>query len=232
MAKILSPVWSSIRGSIAGTTYLTTPSGQIIARQRTKPTQPDTTIQNQARAAMNIAAADWNNTTQVIRDAWAAVAPTFGKTGRHLYISGRQLIEYINQRALITPAPVVTDDAPTVGSVPSFSMAQTVPTLPLTPTIEVNITNLQKVRTAFLVEISPPLQPARIFWKGPWVGLQTTAGVALSLGTKKITFANLVGGAFYVIRVRPVYAPASPDTLKGVIAGTVHYLRGTPTLPA
>lgn len=232
MAKVVSPVWSWIRGSICGTTYFTTPAGQIIARQRTRPSQPGTVNQNFAREALQSAAADWNNMTQLLRDAWNVAAHVFGQTGRQMYIGGRQIIEYITLRAIINPAPVVTDDAPTVGSLPSITVVQSVPVLPATPTVELTVSNLQKVRNVIMVEVSPPFTATRFFWKGPWATSQSKATVVLAQANVKVAIAGLVAGAWYMLRVRPVYAPAPPDTLKGVIAGTPHLIRCTPTLPA
>lgn len=232
MAKIISPVWSSIRGSIAGTTYLTTPSGQIVGRQRTKPTQPDSNNQVFARSALSAAAADWNGMTQVLRTAWNVAAVAFGKTGRHLYIGGRQLIEYISIRNLISPLPVVTNDAPTVGSIPSVNVTQGTPTAPATPTIEVTLQNMQKVETHCLVQISPPFTATRNFWKGPWDTSKDACHKLLASSTGHVDFAGLEAGMFYMIRVIPVYTPNTPDTLKGTIAGVPKFLRCTPTLPA
>jgi hypothetical protein len=230
MAKIISPVWSSVRGSIAGTTYLTTASGQIIARQRTRPTQPDSPNQNLAREALSMAAADWNNLTEVLRQAWNVAAVTFGETGRHLWIGGRSLLQYIGIRNLLATPIVFLTDAPTIGSRPSFNAVQSTPALPTSNTIEVTINNLQKVRTVYLIDVSPPFTQTRNFWKGPWATSQSVSILTASLGSQKAEIPNLVAGAWYMVRIRPVYAPVSPDTLKGVVAGTVHYLRATPTI--
>lgn len=105
MAKIVSHTWSSARGSIAGITYLTTPSGAIIARQRVKPVNPNSTAQVLARQAMGATATLWTHITDEQRQAWDAAAgvTTFllGRAlnqpgnGRRLFHGTGQLINYL-----------------------------------------------------------------------------------------------------------------------------------------
>lgn len=70
MARALSQVYTQIRGSVGGVTYLANQHHQIVCRARTSPVDPSTVNQNKIRQSFSGAAVDWLALTDVQRIAW------------------------------------------------------------------------------------------------------------------------------------------------------------------
>lgn len=176
MAKIVSPVWSTIRGSIAGTTYFPNQYGQIIARQRTTPVNPGTLRQTQMRGAFGVAAVQWRSLTQVQRDAWNDYAATcaFGYPQGYYYIPGREMFVrnigttiYLRTRGEYTAA--IDPTAPT-WNFPSFGLLDTVDP----SASQTGFTVQAQVGGPFLDGlmygwVSRAVNPTVNFWKGPFL---------------------------------------------------------------
>lgn len=81
MAKMQSTMFNVIRGSIAGTTFLSNSYAPIIARARTKPVNPKTTRQTLMRSAFAQAQAAWNGQTPADIALWEAWATTVERQG-------------------------------------------------------------------------------------------------------------------------------------------------------
>jgi len=126
MAKIISPVWSQIRGSIAGTTYFNSPSGAIIGRARVRPVNPNSTPQNAIRSAFQTAISTWGNIlSPEIRHGWDAWARTvfytgpygtYNPSGRQMYIAVKTFHAYCQFWIGVTggtPLPPFDNVAPT-----------------------------------------------------------------------------------------------------------------------
>ena len=206
MAKIISPVWSIIRGSIAGTTYLTLPSGQIIARQRTRPTQPVSPWRTTIKNAFTESVADWASLTylqQLDWQSWAAAHT--GRSGRHEMIAAKTLLRYCSELPLPTaPVIIAWDTKPEFTVGPSFSLTLAPPLLPLTTGINVAIKNTSPVAVYFMIEVSQGFGHQRNFWKGPWdvsksVGKAAAAGATVN----QDIVCGVVGDRVFV-RVRGV----------------------------
>lgn len=206
MAKIVSPVWSIISGSIAGTTYFTTPAGQIIARQRTSPVQPVGPRVTAVHNAFTESVSDWLSLSTADRqgwDAWAAAhAP--GKSGRELFIGGKSLLRYCNELPLPN-APVIAayDKRPDFVTPPSFSLTLGVPALAGTG-ISVKITNAIPVACYYIVEFSPPFAQTRNFWKGPWNPAYSDGMAVTASGNTSRDFLLYNAGDRVFVRVRGV----------------------------
>lgn len=230
MAKVVSHLHSSMRGSIAGVTYLTTPSGQIIARQRTNPVNPSSTFQGLVRSAFSASVTQWEQLTEKLRQYWDAWAQSAEGTGRQNFVAGHALLQYMIARNLLSPVPLLEEDAPTVGSVPIIIPTVVVYTVPpADPRVKISIENLQPVRTAVLCEISPGLRNTRNFWKGPWATMESKGAVLAASVTGTVEFTNLVEGTTYMVRLRPVYAPAPLDLFKGQVVGKAVQIRTVST---
>lgn len=116
--KIVSPIASIARGSIAGITATANQFQQIVFRQRTAPVQPNTVMQTKIRAAFTSAQTSWEGLSQANRDLWDDYADSLTFTGptgdykvpgRQVYLSNYGWSLYLfdrgvpNQVALTTP---------------------------------------------------------------------------------------------------------------------------------
>lgn len=218
MAKIISPVWSTIRGSIAGTTYLTTPSGQIVGRQRTKPTQPVSQYRTAIRNAFTEAVADWAALGAPERTDWNLWAGAYtGRSGRHEFIAAKAFLRYGNELPVLdTPVIVGNDRAPLYGSGPTFSMSVGARSSPGTG-VGVTIKNQGIMECWFMIEISPAFGLTRSYWKGPWNMLLTAGKAVDAAGQETVDITVGAAGQRVFVRVRGV----SNDSGAGLTGHTV-----------
>ena len=222
MAKIQSPVWNSARGSVAGCTYLTTPSGQIIARARTKPVNPQTTKQSYIRGSLSKAVIDWEALPLPTRDDWNLWALTQGSTfhGREMFIAALTLGRYMNKLGGVTT--VIRTE------VPQFNGTPYTPFSVIDYTGEVGTTGLSlrfdaiPVLTNILVQVSPPMNHARRRYTGPWnTNNNFVAALSKTVATT-VNISGLVLDAHYFVRIQFITTDVE-EGLKGTVAGT-HYI--------
>lgn len=204
MAKIVSPVWSSARGSIAGTTYLTTAAGQIIARQRTKPTNAPSVMRNFIKGALSYAAQQWSAISAVYRTAWDnwAVANTT-QTGRQVFMGAQTLHKFANDSG---PAgwtsPAINLVAPDFSGHPSVTLTPKSYTSASSTGVKMEVGNFSPHTVSTLLEISPPQSVTTNFYKGPW-DTTKTAGVTCTASTSQgVWFSGLTGGQRYFVQAR------------------------------
>lgn len=233
MAAILSPVWSIIRRSIAGTTYTANTYHAIIARQRVAPVQPNTLYQTLIRSAMSEAAARWKQMTQDIRDMWYAYSLTVTYEGplgpyapgaRQLFMAQWALRRYLEKRGLspILPlgfAPVTPGRLPGVISVGDY-------VAPPGTGIVVGIDSPGPEGTTWHSNISMGMDATRNFWKGPYNvrDAQTVSFDVPSAGV--IPFTGLIAGRIYFTRTIGVSNPDAEETPPiGCRVSQVHFLR-------
>lgn len=82
IAKLISHVWSVIRGSVGGITYFAGPGNTILARTKTAPVNPGTDWQGIVRESLVNAAALWKEVlTPAQRDDWDLYASTLAPSG-------------------------------------------------------------------------------------------------------------------------------------------------------
>lgn len=119
--KIVSPIASIARGSIAGITATANQFQQIVFRARTAPVQPNTIMQTKVRTAFATAQTTWDGLTPVQRTAWEDYADTLTFTGptgdykvpgRQVFLSNFGWCGYLTERGvpgqtLLTAAPVI-----------------------------------------------------------------------------------------------------------------------------
>lgn len=95
--KFTSSVWSGVSGSIGGTTYGRGPNGGLVARTRTLPSNPNTTPQQNIRAALGVASAAWGGTLTAANraawDAYAALTPLTDPLGESITVGGLQMFQ-------------------------------------------------------------------------------------------------------------------------------------------
>lgn len=99
----LGQIAADIRGSIGGTTFARNRAGAF-ARNRTKPINPSSGIQNAARARFGSVSFAWAALTSDQRQAWQAVAATttrLNRLGEPYVPTGRQMFMEVNSNALL-----------------------------------------------------------------------------------------------------------------------------------
>jgi hypothetical protein len=213
MARLLSHPYVTIRGSVAGTTYLANQFHQIVARARTAPVQPNTNPQTSIRAALSGANIRWKDILLPSeRDLWEDYALTcqyqgpigpYTVPGRLIYIAGRSLADYINARGWLVVAAVDT-----VPSEPGFYALAGIDCIkgPLAPGtgFQVIVNNFGSHDVAALVNCSIPFGETRNRYKGPWSDALTVAANCPAAASTVIDVYTPVADMFYFFRVRGV----------------------------
>lgn len=211
MAKVVSHLFSSMRGSVGGITYLTTPAGAIIARMRNIPVQAPSNLRTDIKGAMITRAAQWNAITDAQRAAWDTFAAAKGLiSGRDAFLAGTVFLQYVINAGFAVPT--MQDGAPDNLQDPGVSITVGVPITAATDAVAVKITNAGGARCFVLFNISTGLNSARHFWQGPWNPLSTKASSINSGVTQTIEFAGLNVGQRYFVRT----AICTNDTTVGL----------------
>ncbi len=188
--KFTSPIISAASGSVAGLTFSRNQGGQYI-RKRAVPTNPNSTEQQAARAALSSCGDTWTQFGQEDRDAWAAYADATSWTdalGESIKLSGWQafcrwatLRNRIGQTADIAP-PMGTSG---FGSPPIGIILEATG-----PEATVDIDPVTPVDGDVLVQISDALPPGVNSEKRPL----TLDGFATALfGSSSITVPLATG---------------------------------------
>lgn len=219
MAKILSPVWSIIRGSIAGTTYTANTYHAIIARQRVSPIQPGTNYQAQVRASFAAANDFWKDLTQTVRDAWADWALTVTYEGplgpykpgaRALFIGAFTLFLYGQLRGLHAHGP--NTDPPQIAGLPAI-LAEPVDSDVVGAHISVRVTNFTDQNMLAYAARSVAFEETRTFWKGPWANRETHVLQIAPDSAETHTWPNLITGKRYFTVTRGITGPGFPHRM-------------------
>ncbi len=183
MARILSPVWSIIRGSIAGTTYTANQFHQIIARARTAPVQPNTNPQTDIKTAFTDAENLWETLSEAVQDFWedyASATPYSGPLGNYT-ITGRLMFHAVFGLLLYMNHTMAAGMAATTTAPPTPGFAQ-MPTFTLGPPdllatgVRVSATVPIGGDDLFVMgQRSIAFSPSRKRFKGPWVSSSNQA---------------------------------------------------------
>ncbi|MCK5317010.1 MAG: hypothetical protein KAJ55_03805 [Anaerolineales bacterium] len=218
MARALSQVYTTIRGSVGGVTYLAGPHHAIIARARVAPVQPISLFKTAAKNALVTAAGVWKRLTALEQLDWDNYALTvirqgatgsYNVTGRLLMMGARQLQQYVTNRALASPT--MLDTAPlTEGMLLPSGIGIVPPPGPAQVGFGVTITADPGDDTLALIDISKAFDKERHFWKGPWDTSKSQAVVIPADTTVETIFVALTVGRFYFIRVKCVGDDAGP----------------------
>lgn len=213
--RMLSPLGSIMRGSVAGLTFTANQFHQIIVRQKTSPVNPKTTEQEQMRVAFSASSVAWKILSEAAQDDWNDYARTvsypgplgsYTVTGRNIFMSNLSMIYYINARALDVLA--VSLVAPTVPGVPSWHDVSTgAPTI-AGDGFSVHLENLQSEDMNYFITISPPQSPSRMRYKGPWKTSSAVSDTVASLGAADVDFLLLQVGAAYFVRIKGITVDA------------------------
>lgn len=223
MATIVSSPWSIIRGSIAGTTYLSGPGHPIIARQRVAPVQPVTNPRTKIKASMATAVAKWDSLTDEVRGEWEAYAQTvtfvgptgsYSPSGRQLAIGQYIATQYIDDNAHPSSPLVATmADAPVnAGQLATPDITISDPSTGTGFTVACKNQDLETM--TFYVTRSLAQSPSRNYYKGPWVPQLSQSDEAVFGASASFDFSAPYDGAVVFIRVRGI-SSLSPRRMCG-----------------
>ena len=210
MAIGLSALFTTLRKSIGGITFYTNPDGQIIARARTNPVNPNTANQTLIRTSFSDAAALWNTLTDAQRVLWRDYADgTFEKkTGRQVFMANLSMANYVAARE---PAVIVVGtDAPVdPGVLPIGSIKTSAPGGPIAVGVAVTIVNPSSFDIVGAVEVSRAFNTSRARFKGPFKSEDTQFVTLIAGASTLVEFLDLSEGLRYFFRIRAV-TPVEP----------------------
>lgn len=165
---------TGISGSIGGQTHARNRFGNYI-RQRTKPVNPNTALQQAVRNAIIGLTGRWSSTlTAPQRGQWNAYAQAIAwqnKLGETVKLTGFNM--YIRSNAAIDAAGGVTvDDGPAILSLPDgdpvFEIAISEATQLVSVTFDDTLEWLDEDGGWMLVSVGTPVNVTRNFFDGPW----------------------------------------------------------------
>jgi len=231
MAKIVSHIASSIRGSIAGITYLTTPSGAIIARQRVIPVNPNTSAQAKIRSALGGAAFQWTTLTDAQRKAWNDAAGTtsylLGRAistpgdGRALFVATGSFVKYLYAQGILDTS--FDGVAPNTTGVPPLQVINIAyGGAAGTTGMSVKLVNEHESRDMrCLIWKGVQVNASRGYYDGPWdsadIGIEEVGAGSTSAVNIAYTQNPLEGQKLF-LRIVPLFIPDAPFT--GFVKGT------------
>lgn len=212
MAKILSPIDSVRRGSVAGTTYTANKYSAIVARARVVPVNPQTGPQNLVRNAFKEACDRWRSVlTAAERTTWGLAASympyagplgTYYVGGRNLFIAAKTFLDSINR---FNPALITADDN-SIGTFGGWINLGTVGIVaPGTAGtgFDVGFTRVDGMGDVVsTIQISPALNNTVNYFTGPFLpGIYAGASTPEGQSTV-IPVRNLIAGYKYFVKVR------------------------------
>jgi len=179
-------------------------SGGQYLRARTTPTDPSTAQQQVVRAAVaELAGAYAQLLTTAQREAWAVFGQNGGfvnRLGDPITLSG--IAAYIRNNAPRVAAGFDSiDDAPTVFLQTPTNVAAVIPTVTAPDTVSIAFDNTDPWADTddghLLIYVSPPQNPAILFYKGPYRLLDTIDGSTSAAPTSPhaATYAPAAFGA-------------------------------------
>lgn len=176
------PLVTAASGSVGGLTFARNKSGPYV-RARTKPVNPNTALQQRARAAMAMLTEYWAETlTGADRLAWKLYADTvnmLNKLGEAVKHSGMN--HFIRSNSFLAQyGMTIIDAGPT-----NFTVADQDPTLTITASeatqqvmiaFDDNLAWASEDDAYLSVLFGSPQNPQREFFNGPWKGIRFLSG--------------------------------------------------------
>jgi hypothetical protein len=233
MAKVLSPVWSIIRGSIAGTTYTANKYGSIIARQRVAPTNPGTNPQQIVRAAFTNALTKWRQQSDAVREAWNAYANTCtfeGPTGnykipgREMFVRTFTVVFWLN--AELSEGLTLTYGAPTTPGLLSMVTLPVTAPASIATGYRINAGNNNGEDCILYAARSMAFNSTRNTYHGKFVNSTLDSVEIIDGAAGEIEYIGLVEDRVYFNRMRfisadPPYRLSQESTVRAVASTTV-----------
>lgn len=211
MAKVLSPVWSMIRGSIAGTCYTANQYASIIAKQRVAPATLPSVPQTLLRSSFSAAAQDWGLLTLLQRQAWdnyALTVPfvgpmgTYTVSGRSLFLGTRAFARYLNAR--YGSAIAFEDDPPPISGRYAVDSIEVGLPEALHTGFRLTLNNYSTEKITYQLDIAGPFAPTRMKWSGGYDNAKSSSGSVAAATSQIIYVSDLVADMAYFWRLRAI----------------------------
>lgn len=211
MARALSQVYTIIRGSVGGLTYLANQFHQIVVRARTAPAQPGTVPQTMMKSAFTEAEALWRTASTALRNAWKLHANTvtysgplgpYTISGRLRFLGVFSLAAYLNSR--FTAGITMTPSAPVLPGWLLLSKLKLTPRTTVGTGFTIEVTNPDLEGIIVLVNVSQVLPTTRNFWKGPWNDADTTTFEVAHSSSDTLEIGELEEGMRYFVQLRAI----------------------------
>lgn len=211
MAKILSHVWSTVRGSVGGITYLANPFHQIIARQRTSPVNPQTTFQSMVRGAFSDASVLFEALSDADRLLWNEYADTliyqgplgpYSLPARQVAMSNVGFASYLTDRGIDVGS--VDCSPPIVPGFLALSDLDVGAPVAAGTGFSISLRNAQAVDVIVAIERSHAFPPTRYRFKGPFLSSSLIGATVPSTSVCVQDILNLNLGSIYFASVRAI----------------------------
>ena len=232
MARMLSLLASTIRGSVGGLTYFSNQFHQIVLRQRTAPVNPNTTRQSQIRGAWGDAQSLYEALSNDDKLAWDAYAQTLvyeGPLGNYT-LPGRQVCLgnvatglYLDDRGFSVGVPAASP--PLAPGFLSLADLEVGPPGVVGDGFNVTFRNNNAEDITVYLQRSIAFNTGRKRFKGPWLTETLTESQVPSLGTGNVDFLGLNVGSAYFATIRaitdaPPYKMSRPYFVRAIAANT------------
>lgn len=213
MARALSPVYTVIRGSVAGNTYTANTYHPIVVRSRVAPVQPQSPTRTAIRYAFSSAVAAWTLATPTQRQAWNDYAKTvwssgplgaYQPSGRDLAIGQYSASAYLNWVGGLSPALTLSMEAPIESGKLAIDNVQVLPLTASGTGFSIKIGQSNGEDCIGYMSRSLKTSVARNFWSGPFLpGTLTMAEIA-DQTTESFEFPGLVEDGVYFVKIRMI----------------------------
>lgn len=210
--KFLSQVYTIARGSVGGITYTANQYHQLIARARTSPVNPGSSLQTSVRSAFSGAETRWKALDDRERTDWdiyAAATPRQNPLGP-ITLTGRVFMRGViglREFMITTLGTIFASDDLAPVTPGMLSISNVVATSPAGPSTGVSIawTNpLANPDINVFCQVSGAFEPTRQFYKGPWDTDKNTAAATPAGASGFKEFIGLTVDKAYFMRIRAI----------------------------
>lgn len=210
--KFLSQVYTIARGSVGGITYTANQYHQLIARARTSPVNPGSSLQTAIRSAFTGTETLWKALDQRARDDWDLYArgtPRQNPLGP-ITLTGRTFMRGVvglREYMIGSLGTIFTssDLAPVTPGMLNLSNVGAI--APGGPSTGVSITWVNPLGNPAInvfCQVSGAFEPTRQFYKGPWDTSKNTAAATPAGAGGFKEFLGLEVDKAYFMRIRAI----------------------------
>lgn len=159
MAKIKwSMAISAVSGKLNGSVFARNRGGSYV-RNKTTPSNPQSTAQIAVRARLSGFSAQWKTLTQALRDAWSGASVNFAKSdvfGDPVIPTGSNLFTRVNSNIANAGGTVITAPPALIGVFQPLEATLTVDAVTPEVTIDLDSTGID-ANSVFIVEATAPM---------------------------------------------------------------------------